>query len=67
MLIRWSNEDDAFVVSFPDLLGPDHLCTHGSTYEETAKHGAEVLELLVETMKAEGRPLPKPGGIAASS
>lgn len=67
MLIRWSNEDEVFVVSFPDLFGPDHLYTHGPTYEEAAKNGAEVLELIVEAMKAEGRPLPEPRGVGAPS
>jgi predicted RNase H-like HicB family nuclease len=67
MFIQWSEEDDAFIVSFPDLLGPDRPCTHGSAYEEAAKNGAEVLELLVEAMKAEGQTSPAPGRIAASS
>ena len=57
MEIRWSEEDQAFIVRLPEF--PD-CQTHGETYEEAVKHGREVLELLVETYQAEGRPLPDP-------
>ena len=62
LLIEWSDEDDAFIVSFPewedqqDLLG----YTHGVTYEEAARKGAEVLALLVRSAQADGDPLPAP-------
>lgn len=57
MEIRWSDEDQAFIVTLPEFLG---CKTHGATYEEAAKNGREVMELLVETYQAEGRPLPEP-------
>jgi antitoxin HicB len=60
MLIRWSEEDGAFLVAFPELTGADQPQTHGNTYEEAAKNGQDVLELLVETYRAHGRPLPEP-------
>jgi len=57
MEIHWSNEDQAFVVSLPEFP----VCqTHGATYEDAAKNGREVLELLIETYRAEGRALPEP-------
>jgi predicted RNase H-like HicB family nuclease len=57
MLIQWSDEDAAFVVTLPEF----HGCkTHGDTYEDAAHNGREVLELLVEAYQAEGRPLPEP-------
>jgi predicted RNase H-like HicB family nuclease len=58
MLIQWSEEDQVFVVSLPEF-GP-YSKTHGATYEEAAKSGQEVLELLIETYKTDGRPLPEP-------
>ncbi len=46
MVIEWTEEDDAYVVSLPDF-GP--LCrTHGATYEEAAHNGRQVLEMLIE-------------------
>jgi predicted RNase H-like HicB family nuclease len=64
MLIQWSDEDDVFVVSFPEF-GP-YAKTHGSTYEEAAKSGREVLELLIETYKNEGWRLPKPAKLGTT-
>ncbi len=58
MLIQWSDEDQVFVVSLPEF-GPFSK-THGATYEEAARNGQEVLELLIETYQAESRPLPEP-------
>ena len=60
MHLRWSEEDQAFLVTFPDLTGPDRPCTHGETYEEAAKNGQEVLGLLIETYTERGWPLPEP-------
>ncbi len=58
MLIQWSPEDGVFVVTLPEF-GP-YARTHGSTYEEAARNGQEVLELLVESYQADGQPLPEP-------
>jgi predicted RNase H-like HicB family nuclease len=58
MVIQWSEQDQAYVVSLPEF-GP--FCkTHGSTYEEAAKNGGEVLQLLIDDYQAEGWPLPAP-------
>lgn len=47
MAIVWSDEDDCYLVHLPDF--PDQkFITHGETYEEAAKNGQEVLELLLE-------------------
>lgn len=47
MVIVWSDEDDCYLVHLPDF--PDQkFVTHGETYEEAAKNGQEVLELLLE-------------------
>ncbi|MEG4284601.1 hypothetical protein QUB68_15845 [Microcoleus sp. A006_D1] len=45
-IVQWSKEDRVFVVclrKFTEFLQP---CTHGHTYEETAKHGQELLQTL---------------------
>jgi antitoxin HicB len=57
MVIRWSPEDGCYVVTLPEF---GDAKTHGSTYEEAAKAGAEVLELLIETCIEDGEPLPEP-------
>ena len=56
VIIQWSEEDNAYVVSLPEWgCG---CKTHGATYEEAARNAREVLEMLVETQdpKAEGPP-----------
>jgi len=60
MAIHWSEEDRAFLVTFPELTGPVRPCTHGDSYEDAARNGQEVLELLIETYKERGWPLPEP-------
>jgi predicted RNase H-like HicB family nuclease len=61
MVLRWSDEDQAFLVSLPEFSPSSQ--THGSTYEEAAQNGREVLELLIDTYQAEGRPLPAPAKV----
>src|SRR4051794_24298454 len=57
VIIQWSNEDRAYVVTLPEWGGRH---THGATYEEAAKNAQEVLELLIETDKADRKALPPP-------
>lgn len=58
ILIQWSDEDQAYVVSLPEF-GP-YAHTHGDTYEEALKNAQEVLELLIDSYQEEGRQLPEP-------
>jgi antitoxin HicB len=61
MVIQWSDEDEAFLVSFPEWA--DYLeqpVTHGATYQEAARKGERVLENLIATAQHEGDPLPTP-------
>ncbi len=58
ILIQWSDEDSKYVVSLPEF-GP-YAHTHGDTYEDALKNAEEVLELLIDTYQAQGRPLPLP-------
>jgi predicted RNase H-like HicB family nuclease/DNA-binding XRE family transcriptional regulator len=57
LVIEWSPEDDAFVVSVPDIPG---LHTHGSTREEAATMGDEALALWITGARRRGVPLPPP-------
>jgi antitoxin HicB len=58
MIIQWSDEDQVYIVSLPEF-GP-YAKTHGETYEEAARQGQEVLEILIESGLAEGDTLPEP-------
>lgn len=57
MVIQWSDEDDAYVVTLPEF---PECKTHGNTYEKAARNGQEVLELLIHSQNEEGLPLPEP-------
>jgi len=57
MVIQWSEENDAYLVTIPEFPG---LITHGDTYEEAAKNGQEVLEVWIEACEESGRPIPAP-------
>jgi antitoxin HicB len=66
MLIEWSDEDNAYLVTLPEWADRVIMpATHGETYREAVKNGQEVLELLVESARAEGEPLPQPKTHAA--
>jgi len=57
MLVQWSDEDQAYVVTFPEFS----TChTHGATYEEAVRNGQEVVGLLLETYRLRGQPVPAP-------
>jgi antitoxin HicB len=58
VIIQWSEEDQAFVVTLPEW----GCHTHGGTYEEAAKNAREVLEMLIETEQEGGRDLPPTHG-----
>ncbi len=47
MIITWSDKDNCYLVHLPDFPEQQHR-THGGTYEEAARNGQEVLELLLE-------------------
>ncbi|WP_017318058.1 type II toxin-antitoxin system HicB family antitoxin [Mastigocladopsis repens] len=64
IIIQWSDEDDCFVVSFPEWGEFCH--THGETYEEALKNAQEVLEMLIETSLENGEPLPEPQTLVKS-
>lgn len=58
VVIQWSDEDSAYVVSLPEFGQLAH--THGRTYEEALENAQEVLDVLVEGYPESGRTLPEP-------
>ena len=56
MIIRWSEEDNSFVVTLPEFEG---CKTHGATYEEAVRNAQDVLDLLIETYTLEHQSLPE--------
>ncbi len=63
MVIEWSDEDRAFIVSIPEFPG-DH--THGDTYEEAVGQGHDLIESLIMWTLQDGKPLPQPKVFADS-
>lgn len=58
IIIEWSDEDQAFIVSLPEWGRGAH--THGETYEEAFKNALEVLDMLVYQAKEDHQELPQP-------
>ncbi len=65
MLIQWSDEDQAFLVTLPEwadrTLGP---VTHGETYEEAVRDGRDALDAPIASARKHGEPLPQPRTVA---
>ncbi len=59
MLIQWSEEDNCFLVGFPDFPG-QRWRTHGDSYEEAVTNGIEALESLIMAYESTGEQLPEP-------
>ncbi len=57
LLIEWSPEDEAFVVTVPDLPG---CRTHGVTYEEAVRQARDAIQSWIEAAQADGEPIPEP-------
>lgn len=59
MTICWSEENDCYLVGFPDFPGQKWR-THGDTYEMAVTNGVEALESLITAYEASGELLPEP-------
>jgi predicted RNase H-like HicB family nuclease len=57
MEIKWSNEDNAYIVTVPELPG---CKTHGSTYKEAVKRGIEAIDSWIEASQKWNDPVPPP-------
>jgi predicted RNase H-like HicB family nuclease len=62
MIIEWSDEDQAYIVTVPELPG---CRTHGDTYEEAIKQGQDAIESWIMVAEELGRPIPAPKKYAA--
>lgn len=62
MVIEWSDENQAFMVSIPEFPGN---YTHGDTYEEAVKQGQDLIESLIMWTRQDGKSLPEPRAFAA--
>ena len=61
MVIEWSDEDQVYLVILPEWDGKVNTpTTHGATYGEAVKNGAEVLADLVDICREHGWELPAP-------
>lgn len=58
IVIQWSNEDNCFVVFLPEFEDVMEPVIHGETYQEAFENAQEVLELLIESLIEENKPLP---------
>lgn len=57
MIIQWSDEDNAYIVTVPELPG---CMTHGRTYEEAVRQGQDAIDSWIMVAKELGRPVPPP-------
>lgn len=57
MVIEWSDEDQAYIVSIPEFPGAH---THGGAYEEAVKQGEDLIDSLILWAQQDGKPLPQP-------
>jgi predicted RNase H-like HicB family nuclease len=57
MNIQWSEEDEAFIVTVPELPG---CISHGSTYEEAVEQGKDAIETWIIGAQEFGTPIPEP-------
>ncbi len=61
MIIEWSVEDQTYIVSFPEWEAAGSLAhTHGDTYIDAVKAGAEMLNFMIDARLAHGESLPAP-------
>ena len=57
LLIRWSDIDQKYVVTFPELYEAETL---GKTLEQAIRNAKQVIELIVDTDEENGTPIPPP-------
>lgn len=68
MTIRWSEEDQFFLVTIPGFAGRVLMpCTHGKTRKEAIRKGEEVMKMYLEAWQEEGTSIPEPRTVQHSS
>jgi predicted RNase H-like HicB family nuclease len=62
IVVRWSDEDQVFIASAPDLEG---AITHGATIAEAAEKALDVVVDWIYGNRQVGNPIPSPSSIPA--
>jgi len=57
MIIQWSDEDNAYIVTVPELPG---CRMHGETYEEAVQQGKDAIASWIMVAAELGRSVPPP-------
>lgn len=61
LLIEWSDEDQTYIVSFPEWEQAGHLVhTHGDTYQQAVEQGQDLLAFMIQSAQDDGEALPEP-------
>jgi predicted RNase H-like HicB family nuclease len=55
--IFWSDEDGGYIANVPDLK---YCSAFGTTYEEALREVQVAMDLHLDTLREEGRPIPEP-------
>ena len=68
MVVQWSDDDQAYVVSLPEWEGRVfNPVTHGDSYEQAIQQAHEALSALVASARRRKEPLPEPHVLASGS
>ncbi|MDZ7593355.1 MAG: type II toxin-antitoxin system HicB family antitoxin [Thiobacillus sp.] len=59
ILLRWSDEDSAFIAEVPELPG---CMAHGESQDEALHHAQEAIAAWIEMAQEIGRLIPEPRG-----
>lgn len=57
LIVEWSEEDDAYLVTVPDLPG---CATHGATYRDAVALAEDAIQSWLDGAQAMGRHIPTP-------
>jgi len=57
IVISWSDEDDAYIATVPDLPG---CMADGATYQEALAAAERAIDLWIQTARELGREIPTP-------
>lgn len=60
LVIRWSDEDQVYLVSLPDFNG---ATLHANTVGHAAEKGLELVAELIDIDRRKGRAIPAPGSV----
>ena len=62
MMIQWSEEDQLYLVYYPDFPEQQFI-THGKTYSEAADNGRDALEGLITVLQNHSQSIPSPSAV----